>query len=62
MGFRNNTTEEYDRLVKNKNRIFDMKFKTPENLNRYRNDLNTYNEIKQNEKNEELENYDKIFH
>ena len=29
MSFKNITPEEYERLVKNKNRIFDMTFKTP---------------------------------
>ena len=46
MRFKNITPEEYDRLVKYKNRIFDMTFKTPERLNRYRDDKNIYNEIK----------------
>ena len=40
-----------------------MTFKNPEILNKYRDDKNIYNEIKQNEKqNKKLENYDKIFH
>ena len=50
MSFKNITAEEYDRLVKNKNIIFDITFKTPERMNRYRDDKNIYNEIKQNEK------------
>ena len=63
MSFRNISSEEHDRLIKNKNRIFDMTFKNPEILNKYRNDKNIYNEIKQNEKqNKKLEKYDKIFH
>ena len=33
MSFKNITPEEYNRLVKNKNKIFDLKFKTPEILN-----------------------------
>ena len=63
MSFKNISEAEYDRLVRNKNRTFDMTFKTPEVLNRYRNNKNVYNEIKQNEKqNKKLENYDKVFH
>ena len=58
MSFKNITLEEYQKLISNKNKIFDMNFKTPEILNRYRDDKNIYNE-KQNMK---LENYDEIFH
>ena len=50
MSFKNITPEEYNRLVKNKNRIFDSTFKTPERLNKYRDEKDIYNEIKQNEK------------
>ena len=50
MSFKNITSEEYQRLVKNKNRIFDLTFKTPEILNKYRNDKNIYEETKYNEK------------
>ena len=50
MTFKNITSEEYQRLINNKKRIFDMTFKTPERLNKYRNDKNIYNEIKRNEK------------
>ena len=35
-----------------------MTFKTPERMNKYRNDKNIYNEIKQNKK---LKDYDKVF-
>ena len=38
MTFKNITPEEYNRLVKDKNRIFDMTFKIPERLSRYRNE------------------------
>ena len=39
-----------------------MTFKNPNVLDKYRDDRNIYNEIKQNEKqNKKLENYDKIF-
>ena len=63
MSFKNITLEEYQRLINNKNRIFDMKFKTPEKLNKYRSDKNIYNEIKQNEKqNKKLKDYDNVFH
>ena len=50
MSFKNITPEEYEKLINNKNRIFDMTFKTPERMNKYRDDKNIYNEIKQNEK------------
>ena len=58
MSFKNITPEEYDRLVKNK--IFDLTLKTPEILNKYR-DENIYNEIKYEEKkNKKINNYNKI--
>ena len=63
MSFKNISQEEYDRLVKNKNRIFDLTFKTPERINKYRNDENIYDEIKYNEKqNKKIDNYNKILH
>ena len=61
MSFKNITPEEYDRLINNKNRIFDLTFKTPEVLNKYRNDKNIYDEIKYKEKqNKKIVNYNKI--
>ena len=63
MSFKNITPEEYQRLIDNKNRIFDLTFKTPEVLNKYRNDKDIYEEIKYNEKqNKKLKDYDKVFH
>ena len=63
MSFKNITLEEYQKLINNKNRIFDLTFKTPEILNKYRNDKDIYNEIEQNEKyNKKLKDYDKVFH
>ena len=63
MSFKNITPEEYQRLINNKNRIFDLTFKTPEVLNKYRNDKNIYEEIKYSEKqNKKLKDYDKVFH
>ena len=50
MSFKKITPEEYDRLIKNKNRIFDFTFPTTERLNKYRDDKNIYDEIKYNEK------------
>ena len=50
MSFKNISQEEYDRLIKIKNRIFDLTFKTPERLNKYRNDNDIYDEIKYSEK------------
>ena len=46
MSFKNITPEEYQRLINNKNRIFDLTFKTPEVLYKYRNDKDIYEEIK----------------
>ena len=48
MSFKNITVEEFRKLINNKNRIYDLKFKSPEILNKYRNNKNIYNEIKQN--------------
>ena len=63
MSFKNITPEEYQRLINNKNRIFDLTFKTPEVLNKYRNDKNIYEEIKYSEKqNKKLKDYDKVFY
>ena len=61
MSFKNITPEEYDRLIKNKNRIFDLIFKIPERIDKYRNDKNIYDEIKYKEKqNKKIDNYNKI--
>ena len=63
MSFKSITPEEYQRLINNKNRIFDLTFKTPEVLNKYRNDKDIYEEIKYSEKqNKKLKDYDKVFH
>ena len=63
MSFKNITPEEYQKLINNKNRIFDLTFKTPEVLNKYRNDKDIYDEIKYSEKqNKKLKDYDKVFH
>ena len=63
MSFKNITPEEYQRLINNKNRMFDLTFKTPEVLNKYRNDKDIYEEIKYSEKqNKKLKDYDKVFH
>ena len=63
MSFKNITPEEYQRLINNKNRIFDLTFKTTKVLNKYRNDKDIYEEIKYSEKqNKKLKDYDKVFH
>ena len=59
MSFKNITPKEYQKLICNKDRIFDMTFKTPERMNKYRSDTNIYDEVKQNKK---LKDYDKAFH
>ena len=62
MSFKNITPEEYQRLINNKNRIFDLTFKTPEVLNKYRKNKDIYEEIKYSEKqNKKLKDYDKVF-
>ena len=61
MSFKKITLEEYDRLIKNKNRIFNLTFPTSERLNKYRDDKNIYDEIKYSEKqNKKINNYNKI--
>ena len=59
------TPEEYQRLIDNEKKIFDLteNFTTPEILNKYRHtDKNIEDKIKQNEiKKEKYENLDKIF-
>ena len=59
------TPEEYQRLIDNEKKIFDLteNFTTPEILNKYRHtDKNVEDKIKQNEiKKEKYENLDKIF-
>ena len=63
MSFKNITPEEYQTLINNKNRIIDLTFKTPEVLNKYRNDKDIYEEIKYSEKqNKKFKEYDKVFH
>ena len=63
MSFKNIIPEEYQRSINNKNRIFDLTFKTPEVLNKYRNDKDIYEEMKYSEKqNKKLKDYDKVFH
>ena len=47
MSFKEITPEEYDQLVENKNKIFDLtqRFTSPEILNKYRNDENISKKI-----------------
>ena len=46
MSFKTISIEEYKRLLKNKNKMFDMTFPTPESLNKYRdNDENINKKI-----------------
>ena len=62
MSFKSITPEEYQRLINNKNRIFDLTFKILEVLNKCRNDKDIYVEIKYSEKqNKKLKDYDKVF-
>ena len=51
MSFKNISLEEYRKLLKNKKRMFDMTFPTPEILNKYRDsDENINQKILQDEK------------
>ena len=46
MSFKTVNLEEYKRLLKNKQKMFDMTFPTPESINKYRdNDENTNKKI-----------------
>ena len=61
MSFKNITPEEYNELIKHKNRVFDLTFKTPERLNKYRNDKNINEEIKiEQDRNKKIKDYNKI--
>ena len=40
MSFKTINLEEYKKLLKNKKKMFDMTFPTPETLNKYRDDDN----------------------
>ena len=44
MSFKTINLEEYKKLLKNKKKMFDMTFPTPENLNKYRDDDNKINQ------------------
>ena len=44
MTFKTINLEEYKRLLKNKKKMFDMTFPTPETLNKYRDEDNKINE------------------
>ena len=50
MSFKTINLEEYKRLLKNKQKMFDMTFPTPESINKYRdNDENIKKKILQEE-------------
>ena len=50
MSFKNISLDEYRKLIKNKKKMFDTKFSTPEILNKYRDsDENIYKKILQHE-------------
>ena len=44
MSFKTINLEEYEKLLKNKKKMFDMTFPTPENLNKYRDDNDQINQ------------------
>ena len=50
MSFKTINLEEYKRLLKNKKKMFDMTFPTPESLNKYRDDNKINEKILQDEK------------
>ena len=61
MSFRNITPEEYDRLIKNKNKIFDLTHDIPEITNKYKNNKNILDEINyDNEQKKKFQKYDEI--
>ena len=43
MSFKTISLDEYKKLLKNKNKMFDMTFPTPESLNKYRDDDDSVN-------------------
>ena len=66
MSFKTINLEEYKKLLKNKQKMFDMTFPTPESLNKYRDDMinlsikKFYNEEEINKQNKNLsEMFDK---
>ena len=50
MSFRTINLEEYKKLIKNKKKMFDMTFPTPESLNKYRDDNKINQKILNDEK------------
>ena len=44
MSFKTINLDEYKKLLKNKKKMFDMTFPTPESLNKYRDDDNKINQ------------------
>ena len=50
MSFKTINLEEYKRLLKNKKKMFDMTFPTPESLNKYRDDNKINEKILHDEK------------
>ena len=44
MSFKTISLEEYKKLLRNKQKMFDMTFPTPEKLNKYRDEDNKINE------------------
>ena len=62
MSFKTINLEEYKRLLKNKQKMFDMTFPTPESINKYRdNDENINKKILQEEFTKQNKNLSEMF-
>ena len=61
MSFKTINLEEYKRLLKNKQKMFDMTFTTPESLNKYRDDNKIDQKIFHDEINKQNKNLSEMF-
>ena len=62
MSFRTADLDEYKKLLKNKKKMFDMTFPTPESLNKYRDDDQINQKILHDEEiNKQNKNLSKMF-
>ena len=62
MSFKTISLEEYKRLLKNKKKMFDMTFPTPESINKYRDDIKINQKILDDEEiNKQNKNLSEMF-
>ena len=62
MSFKTISLEEYKRLSKNKKKMFDMTFPTPESLNKYRDDIKINQKVLHDEEiNKQNKNLSEMF-